>query len=85
MSASGPVELQRNSPAQSQTPTIQLTHPPPQVSEASWADGGSVEQERRSPPHASWSMLNPTREMERERPSQEEKNTSSSLLPPPVP
>ena len=76
---SGPVELQRNSPAQSQTPTIQLTHPPLQV------DGGSVAQERRSPPHASWSMLNLTRETERERPSQEEENTSSALLPPLVP
>ena len=84
-SVSGPVKLQRNSPAQSQTLTTQLTHPPPQVSEESWADRGSVEQERRSPPHASWSTLNPTRETERERPSQEEENTSSVLLPRPVP
>ena len=73
MSAS---ELQKSSPAQRQMPTIQQTPQPPQVSEESWMDGGYVAQERRSQPHASWSTLNPAGETERERPSQEEENTS---------
>ena len=84
-SASEQYELQKSSPAQNQTPTIQQTHQPPQVSEESWVDGEYVEQERCSPPHTSWSTLNPEGETERERPSQEEENTSSALLPPPVP
>ena len=57
MTASEQDEFQRNSPAQNQPPTIQRTVPPPQASEESWEDGESVEQERRSPPHASWSTL----------------------------
>ena len=84
-SASELDELQKSSPAQNQTLPIQQTHQLPQVSEESWEDGGYVEQERRSPPHASWSTLNPEGPMEKERPSQEEENTSSALLPLPVP
>ena len=84
-SASELDELQKSSPAQNQTPPIQQTHQPPQVSEEFWEDGGYVEQERRSLPHTSWSTLNPEGLMEKERPSQEEENISSALLPPPVP
>ena len=81
-SASEQGELQRSPPAQNQTPTIQLTNQPPQVSEESWEDGESVAQECRSPPHASWSTLNLVGPLEKERPCQEEENTSTALLPP---
>ena len=52
-SASEQDGLQKSSPAQSQTPTIQQTHQQPQVSEESWSDGGYVAQQRRSQPHTS--------------------------------
>ena len=39
-SASEQDTLHKSSPAQSQTPPIQQTHWPPQVSEESWEDGG---------------------------------------------
>ena len=58
-SASEQDEHQRLLPAQNQTPTIQQTPQPPQVSAKSWVDGECVGQERRSQPPASWPMLNP--------------------------
>ena len=58
-------EHQRSSPASNQPTTTQQTLQQPQVSEESCADEGYVEQERRSQPPASCSMLNPAGETER--------------------
>ena len=65
MPASEQDEHQRSSPASNQLTTTQQTLQQPQASEESWADEGYVEQERRSQPPASCSMLNPAGETER--------------------